>query len=141
TGMPYMSPNGMIIPEWVLRGLPDPSFTIPWSYDSHDVGIDADGDLFWGLRLATSFHYEHREYADGVTITPDPGLGYHRQRIDDRFTFELALRRELGAGIWLRLTGYFQLNLSTIDLMDTRFDYDDFNYTRFVGTVDLLRPF
>jgi tetratricopeptide (TPR) repeat protein len=145
TGKPYQYPNGAYVPEFVVEHLEDPSYTVPWSYDSHDAGIDADGDLGWGLRLSVGTHYEHRAYLPTVQITPDLPAAlaslYHHQRVDDRVTLDASLKRELFAGIWLRVSAYFQYNYSTINLETKRFDYDDFNYTRFVITGDLLRPF
>jgi tetratricopeptide (TPR) repeat protein len=123
--------------------LPDPIYTIPWSYRAHDVGLDADGDLGWRLHLELGVHYQRREYLGRVAITPDPGHGYHPTRGDDRWAFDFSLRRELGWGIHARLSLYVLVSASNVDNSDPAypFDYDDKNFTRVVSTVDLVRPF
>jgi tetratricopeptide (TPR) repeat protein len=126
------------------EGLADPTYSIPWSYQSHEVGFDGDGDLGAGFHLGFGIRYEHRDYGGQVTITPAPLPGtFHDHRVDDRLTLELQVKHAIGAGFLLRVSLLFLNNWSTIDNTQatSALDFDDKNYNRFVGTLDLLRPF
>ena len=76
-------------------------------------------------------------------IAPDPGSGYHRRRADDRISFDLSLRREIAFGIKGRVSLYALVSRSNVANADPAFafDFDDKNYLRVVGSVDVLRAF
>ncbi len=120
-------------------------YRIPWSYTSHDVGFDADGDLA-GFHLSGGLHYERRDYGGTITTTSTSAAvaaGMHTHRVDDRYAADLAVKRLLGFGIYARLSAYLLFSASTINNQDLAFkyDFDDKTYVRFVGTLELLRPF
>lgn len=141
--------RGNLLPA--ARNLSNIRYVIPYSYLGHTLGFDADGSLPWGLQLAVGLRLERRDYYDGVQILPAPPAGtFHKERIDDRLTFDASIKRELVWRLVARLSFTLIENWSNIANQSVDpttkaarypFDYDDKNYARFITTFDLSRPF
>jgi hypothetical protein len=124
-------------------GLYEPLYFIPYSYFGNALSLDGDGMTAGQLHLLFGLRVEQRNFFHDVVIAPDPLNGYHRRRTDERLSFDVALKREIAWGLHARISLALTFNRSNVDNQATAspFDYDDKNYTRFVGTFDLLRPF
>ena len=136
--------DAMLRRVWSPAGLIEPLYLIPYSYLGSTVAFEGEGDgEGGGVHLGFGVRYEHRDYFHEVRIAPDPARGYHRRRADDRLGFELSVRRELWRGLFARASLYLLFSRSTINNDDpkTPYDFDDKNYSRFVGTLDLLKNF
>jgi hypothetical protein len=121
----------------------DAMYRIPYSFVGNGLVADASGQLPARLQLTVGARYDHRNYLDDIAISPAPRSGYTRRRVDDRLSFDLALKRDVWRGVELRLSAYVLFSLSTVDntRAATPYDFDDKNYIRWVGTVDLLKAF
>ena len=127
----------------------DVHYSIPWSYDGHELALDGDGALPWGFELEAGARWQHRDYVNPVVITPTPIFAgattplFHALRVDDRFLFDAQLKRRVAWGISCRLGLALWLSYSNVDNSShtSPFDYDDKNFTRWIATLDLLRDF
>jgi tetratricopeptide (TPR) repeat protein len=115
-------------------------YVIPYSYYSSEVSVHGAAELFWRIRGALLFRYEHRNYTQQSYIEAvDFQPTYRRTRIDDRFTVDVSLRRPLGRGFEIALSYTLVVNRSTIDFNNpnTQYDYDDKNYYRHLALLEL----
>ena len=123
--------------------LDEPTYTIPYSYVGNALALDGGGEVGGGVHLALGVRLERRDYLEDVTISPDPRTGYHKRRVDGRLSLDLAVKREIAWGVSARLSLFLLVSRSTIDNTASgfAFDFDNKNFYRFVGTIDLLKSF
>jgi Flp pilus assembly protein TadD len=115
------------------------SYHIPFSYMTHEVAANAAFDLPWGLRASIGQRYEHRPYLQPSYITDKTVQSYFRDRVDDRYTLDLSLRRLVLGPFSLEAEYELIVNASTIDnsRKATRDDYDNANYIKHVFELQL----
>ncbi|HEX4462726.1 MAG TPA: hypothetical protein VIA18_32345, partial [Polyangia bacterium] len=113
-------------------------YHIPYSYFGHELSLTEARDLPWSFHGALTLRYEHRDYVGQSYIGPPAGQTTapfdYRTRRDNRFSADLALRHEIGAGFDVEAAYTFIVNSSTIDndSPNSTLDYDDKNYLKSV---------
>jgi Flp pilus assembly protein TadD len=120
---------------------PDATYHIPYSRNSHEVSLVGALDLPLGLRGLLTLRYEHSDYL-GQSFIDLPATGqnqYLRQRVDNRYVVDAALRRTLWGPFDAELAYTLVINRSTIDntVAQTARDYDNKDYYKHVATLEL----
>jgi tetratricopeptide (TPR) repeat protein len=123
-----------------IAALPNHHYVIPYSYYANEVTLRGSAELFWKIRGALILRYEHRDYTQDSYVFLNSAVGlmptYLRRRIDDRYTVDASIKRQLWGPFELQLSYTLVVNRSTID--NTRFplDYDNKNYLKHLGVIE-----